>query len=167
MDNFGFLKVAAAVPHVRVADCDYNTERMAAMAEEAARRAVSSPLLETSINGAKGVLVNVTGSMDIGLEEVEQAASLVQAAVHPYALTIFGATFDETLDDEIRVTVIATGFDKVPEQLPKVPPIQAGAAGQQSAAAEPMPLKEEDVPKPEEPEDDPFEDIFKIFNKRD
>ena len=60
-----------------------------------------------------------------------------------------------------------TGFDKVPEQLPKVPPIQAGAAGQQSAAAEPMPLKEEDVPKPEEPEDDPFEDIFKIFNKRD
>ena len=100
-------------------------------------------------------------------EEVEQAASLVQAAVHPDALTIFGATFDETLDDEIRVTVIATGFDKVPEQLPKVPPIQAGAAGQQSAAAEPMPLKEEDVPKPEEPEDDPFEDIFKIFNKRD
>ena len=101
------------------------------------------------------------------LEEVEQAASLVQEAVHPDALTIFGATFDETLDDEIRVTVIATGFDKVPEQLPKVPPIQAGAAGQQSAAAEPMPLKEEDVPKPEEPEDDPFEDIFKIFNKRD
>ena len=126
-----------------------------------------NPLLETSIEGAKGVLITVTGSMDIGLEEVEQAASLVQAAVHPDALTIFGATFDETLDDEIRVTVIATGFDKVPEQLPKVPPIQAGAAGQQSAAAEPMPLKEEDVPKPEEPEDDPFEDIFKIFNKRD
>ena len=81
--------------------------------------AISSPLLETSIEGAKGVLINVTGSMDIGLEEVEQAASLVQAAVHPDALTIFGATFDETLDDEIRVTVIATGFDKVPEQLPK------------------------------------------------
>ena len=136
-------------------------------AEEAAKMAISSPLLETSINGAHGVLINVTGSMDIGLEEVEQAASLVQAAVHPDALTIFGATFDETLDDEIRVTVIATGFDKVPEQLPKVPPIQAGAAGQQSAAAEPMPLKEEDVPKPEEPEDDPFKDIFKIFNKRD
>ena len=136
-------------------------------AEEAAKMAISSPLLETSINGAHGVLINVTGSMDIGLEEVEQAASLVQDAVHPDAVTIFGATFDESLEDEIRVTVIATGFDKVPEQLPKVPPIQAGAAGQQSAAAEPMPLKEEDVPKPEEPEDDPFEDIFKIFNKRD
>ena len=135
-------------------------------AEEAAKMAISSPLLETSIEGAKGVLINVTGSMDIGLEEVEQAASLVQQAVHPDALTIFGATFDETLDDEIRVTVIATGFDKVPEQLPKVPPVQTGAG--QTAAAEPMPLKEEDVPKPEETaEDDPFEDIFKIFNKRD
>ena len=72
--------------------------------------AISSPLLETSIQGAKGVLINVTGSMDIGLEEVEQAATLVQEAVHPDALTIFGATFDENLDDEIRVTVIATGF---------------------------------------------------------
>ena len=65
------------------------------------------------------MLINVTGSIDIGLEEVEQAASLVQAAVHPDALTIFGATFDETLDDEIRVTVIATGFDKGPGELPR------------------------------------------------
>ena len=78
----------------------------------------------------KGVLINVTGSMDIGLEEVEQAASLVQQAVHPDALTIFGATFDETMDDEIRVTVIATGFDKNPaDELPKIgtfakPPVQ-------------------------------------------
>ena len=63
--------------------------------------------------------------------------------------------------------MIATGFDKARELLAKVPPIPAGDAGQQSAAQEPMPLKEEDVPKPEEPEDDPFEDIFKIFNKRD
>ena len=130
--------------------------------------AISSPLLETSIEGAKGVLINVTGSMDIGLEEVEQAASLVQAAVHPDALTIFGATFDETLDDEIRVTVIATGFDKAPGQpLPKLSAAapQAAAAAAPVTAPEPMPLKEEDVPKPEE--DDPFEDIFKIFNKRD
>ena len=128
--------------------------------------AISSPLLETSIEGAKGVLINVTGSMDIGLEEVEQAASLVQQAVHPDALTIFGATFDETLDDEIRVTVIATGFDKTPDPMPKVPPVQASAA-ERAVTPEPMPLKEEDVPKPEEDEDDPFEDIFKIFNKRD
>ena len=127
--------------------------------------AISSPLLETSIEGAKGVLINVTGSMDIGLEEVEQAASLVQAAVHPDALTIFGATFDETLDDEIRVTVIATGFDKAPAQLPKAAASQQPAGP--TAAPEPVPLKEEDVPKPEEDDDDVFGDILKIFNKRD
>ena len=165
--NLDFADVSAVMKDAGRAHMGVGRAAGKNKAEEAAKMAISSPLLETSIEGAKGVLINVTGSMDIGLEEVEQAASLVQAAVHPDALTIFGATFDETLDDEIRVTVIATGFDKVPEQLPKVPPIQAGAAGQQSAAAEPMPLKEEDVPKPEEPEDDPFEDIFKIFNKRD
>ena len=165
--NLDFADVTAVMKNAGMAHMGVGRAAGKNKAEEAAKMAISSPLLETSIEGAKGVLINVTGSMDIGLEEVEQAASLVQAAVHPDALTIFGATFDETLDDEIRVTVIATGFDKVPEQLPKVPPIQAGAAGQQSAAAEPMPLKEEDVPKPEEPEDDPFEDIFKIFNKRD
>ena len=108
------------------------------------------------------------------LEEVEQAASLVQAAVHPDALTIFGATFDETLDDEIRVTVIATGFDKAPAELPKVPDVQTGTAASQTAAAgtetpdhsavkAPQPVG----PEPEPEEDDPFEDIFKIFNKRD
>ena len=81
-------------------------------AEEAARMAISSPLLETSINGARGVLINVTGSMDIGLEEVEVAANLVQEAAHPDANIIFGAAFDESLEDEIRVTVIATGFEE-------------------------------------------------------
>ncbi len=81
-------------------------------AEEAARMAISSPLLETSIHGARGILINVTGSPDISFEDVEQAASLVQEAVHPDASTIFGATFDESMEDEIRVIVIATGFDE-------------------------------------------------------
>ena len=165
--NLDFADVTAIMKNAGMAHMGVGRAAGKGKAEEAAKMAISSPLLETSIEGAKGVLINVTGSMDIGLEEVEQAASLVQQAVHPDALTIFGATFDETLDDEIRVTVIATGFDKAPEQeLPKVPPVQTGAG--QTAAAEPMPLKEEDVPKPEETaEDDPFEDIFKIFNKRD
>ena len=120
---------------------------------------------------SKGVLINVTGSMDIGLEEVEQAASLVQAAVHPDALTIFGATFDETLDDEIRVTVIATGFDKAPDTAPvskaAAPKAAAQAVDTAAAAPAPQPLKEEDVPKPEDDDDDVFGDILKIFSKRD
>ncbi|MFR4562217.1 MAG: hypothetical protein ACLT5P_14090 [Flavonifractor plautii] len=84
-------------------------------AEAAAKMAISSPLLETSINGARGVLINVTGSMDIGLEEVETAANLVQEAAHPDANIIFGAAFDDSLEDELRVTVIATGFDEKDE----------------------------------------------------
>ena len=83
-------------------------------AEEAARMAVASPLMETSINGARGVLINICGSEDMSLEDVELAASLVQEAAHPDANIIFGASFDENMQDEIRVTVIATGFDSAP-----------------------------------------------------
>ncbi len=82
----------------------------------------SSPLLETSINGAKGVLINVTGSMDIGLEEVEQAATLVQQAVHPDALTIFGATFDEELDDEILSPSSPPASRAMTSRKPLLPP---------------------------------------------
>ena len=72
-------------------------------ADEAAKMAISSPLLETSINGAKGVLVNITGSMDIGLEEVEQRRQHGRRRPPiPMRIIIFGAAFDETLEDEIR-----------------------------------------------------------------
>lgn len=127
--------------------------------------AISSPLLETSINGAHGVLINVTGSMDIGLDEVEQAASLVQEAVHPDALTIFGATFDETLDDEIRVTVIATGFDKAPGAIDFNKNKAAQQEGASSATLTPLDYDGEKAAAKEE-EPDPFDDIFKLFNQR-
>ena len=83
-------------------------------AEEAAKMAIQSPLLESSINGAHGVILSVIGSEDIELDEIEQAASMIQAAAHPDAHIIFGAFIDENMDDEIRVVVIATGFDNVP-----------------------------------------------------
>ena len=70
--------------------------------------------LETSIDMAHGVIVSVIGSDDIGLDEVETAATMVQQAAHPDAHIIFGAFIDENMDDEIRVVVIATGFDNVP-----------------------------------------------------
>ena len=106
-------------------------------AEEAARMAVSSPLLETSINGARGVLINITGSVDIGLEEVETAANLVQEAAHPDANIIFGAAFDEELEDEIRVTVIATGFDEKPAPLAEEPYTEAKTKAAEQPAAQP------------------------------
>jgi cell division protein FtsZ len=80
-------------------------------AVRAAEIAVSSPLLEATIEGAHGVLLLVQGASDLGLHEIDDAARLVQEAVHPEANIIFGAVIDDTLGDEVRVTVIAAGFD--------------------------------------------------------
>ena len=160
--NLDFADVSAVMKDAGLAHMGVGRAAGKGKAEEAARMAISSPLLETSINGARGVLINVTGSMDMGLEEVEQAASLVQDAVHPDALTIFGATFDEELDDEMRVTVIATGFaDAEPEPAPAAP-----AANQ--AAQAPQPLNEtqgETAESAAAEADRSFEEILKIFNR--
>lgn len=84
---------------------------------EAARLAISSPLLETSIEGARGVLLNITGGASLGLFEVNEAAEIISQAADPEANIIFGAVIDERMEDEVRVTVIATGFDnKVPKR---------------------------------------------------
>src|SRR5205814_5141432 len=79
-------------------------------AAEAARTAVSSPLLESSIEGATGILLNISGPPDLGLFEVNEAAEVVTGAADQNANVIFGAVIDENLRDEVRVTVIATGF---------------------------------------------------------
>ena len=161
--NLDFADVTAVMKDAGLAHMGVGRAAGKSKAEEAARMAISSPLLETSINGAKGVLINVTGSMDIGLEEVEQAATLVQEAVHPDALTIFGATFDETLDDEIRVTVIATGFDEGNMAAEEEKP---AAQADGTAPTAPMPLDQTEEEKNAEAEvDRSFDAILEIFNK--
>ena len=80
-------------------------------AEDAAKEAIQSPLLETSIEGAKGVIINITGGDNLGLHEVNTAAELVQRSVDPEANIIFGTVTDESMGDEIQITVIATGFE--------------------------------------------------------
>ena len=96
-------------------------------AEEAAKMAVASPLMETSINGAHGVLINVTGSEDMGLEDVEAAANLVQEAAHPDANIIFGSSFDESLAGKIRVSIVATGIgENIARQAQSKPLIKPG-----------------------------------------
>ena len=138
-------------------------------AEEAARMAVSSPLLETSINGARGVLINITGSDDMGLEDVEAAANLVQEAAHPDANIIFGTTFDNSLEDQIRVTVIATGFEEPKaEAVPvmEAKPVERSSGLFSAAVAQ---REAEPVAAPAAPVsggDDPFDSIFKIFNTK-
>ena len=145
-------------------------------AEEAARMAVASPLMETSINGAHGVLINITGSEDMDLEDVETAASLVQEAAHPDANIIFGATFDDSLEDEIRVTVIATGFEEsgaaaqaapaAAQAAPRALGLFTGAAEKAAAAAPGIPVAPAAEPAAPAAEEDPFDSIFKIFNTK-
>jgi cell division protein FtsZ len=78
----------------------------------AARAAITSPLLEASIDGARGILLNIAGGSDLGLFEVNEAAEIIHAAAHPDANIIFGSVIDDSMGDEVRVTVIAAGFDR-------------------------------------------------------
>jgi cell division protein FtsZ len=88
---------------------------------EAAKLAIQSPLLDTTIEGARGILFNVTGDPSLGLHEIQEAARLIQSAVDPDANILFGAYIDPNLDDEVRITVIATGFGEM-QQPPSVQP---------------------------------------------
>lgn len=101
------IMLDAGIAHMGIGRASGNNR-----AQEAARQAIHSPLLETSIEGAGGVLINVTGGKDLGLLEINEAAELVQKSVDPEANIIFGAVIDETITDEIIITVIATGFEK-------------------------------------------------------
>jgi cell division protein FtsZ len=118
---------------------------------EAANMAISSPLLELAIDGAKGVLFNVCGGEDLGIQEVYEAADIISKAADPDANIIFGATIDPTLRDEVKITLIATGFDNVPRQQPRMrsfpgqatpSPIQQGQPSQYQQR-QPTPLPQQ------------------------
>nr|WP_297275772.1 cell division protein FtsZ [uncultured Agathobaculum sp.] len=142
-------------------------------AAEAARMAISSPLLETSIDMAHGVIVSVIGSDDIGLDEVETAATMVQQAAHPDAHIIFGAFIDDTMDDEIRVVVIATGFDNIPNSakmnMDGKQPEQASGSGlfteASTAAAEEKPASTQSKSSDLGSDDAAFDVLMRIFDK--
>ncbi|MDO4815307.1 MAG: cell division protein FtsZ [Bacillota bacterium] len=176
--NLDFADVTCIMKNAGFAHMGVGRAAGKGKAEDAARMAVASPLMETSINGAHGVLINITGSEDMGLEDVEAAANLVQEAAHPDANIIFGATFDDSMQDEIRVTVIATGFEEAPTAKQSAAPVaktvkatkateparEKASAGLYTAAVEKAVEKKEE---PEAPaEEDPFDSIFKIFNAK-
>ena len=179
--NLDFADVTAVMKDAGLAHMGVGRGSGKNKAEDATRIAINSPLLETSIQGAKGIIVNITGPMDMGLEEVELAAEMVKQVADPDALFMMGTAFDDTLEDELRVTVIATGFGEVdnpvpgqeePKQEAKVTPIQTAAPAREDkpdcvpagvgAVMPPKPLSSTAA----EPEPDPFDDIFRIFNKK-
>jgi len=86
-------------------------------AQAAARAAIASPLLEVTMDGARGVLFNIVGGNDLTMTEVDEAAKIISSSADPDANIIFGATIDETMHDQIRITVVATGFDQTKQRL--------------------------------------------------
>ena len=133
--NLDFADVRSIMKDAGYAHMGVGSAKGAGKAENAAKAAISSPLLETSIAGAHGVIINITSSPDIGLEDVETAAGLITQSAHPDANIIWGTAFDENLSDEMRVTVVATGFDnKVPDALRASLSNAAGAAASTPSA---------------------------------
>ncbi len=110
--NLDFADVKTIMLNTGMAHMGIGRASGESRAEEAAKQAVQSPMLETSIEGARGVIINITGGNNLGLHEVNTAAELVQRSVDPEANIIFGAVIDETLEEDIVITVIATGFEQ-------------------------------------------------------
>ena len=109
--NLDFADVMAVMKDAGYAHMGVGRAQGKDKAELAATMAISSPLLETSINGARGVIINITSSPDVGLDEIDIASSMITKAAHPDANIIWGTAFDESFEDEMKITVIATGFD--------------------------------------------------------
>jgi len=119
--NLDFADVTAVMKNAGYAHMGVGGATGPDKAELAARAAISSPLLETSIHGAHGILISITASHDVGLEEVDLASSMISREAHPDANVIWGLAFDDALDDEMRVTIIATGFDNQQEPADEAP----------------------------------------------
>ncbi len=129
--NLDFADVSSVMRNAGYAHMGVGTGTGRDKAEVAAKAAISSPLLESSISGATGIIINITASPDISLDEVETASAMISQEAHPDATIIWGATFDNTLEDTIKVTVIATGFN----DAGKTSGIAAGGAKTNASAA--------------------------------
>ena len=144
--NLDFADVRTIMSEMGMAMMGAGAARGENRAIEAAQRAISSPLLDdVSIRGAKGVLINITGGLDLALHEVDQAASLIQQEADDDANIIFGAVIDEKMENEIRITVIATGFGESLEQSMR-PPVSSSTAAKPVVTREPEPAPRQERP---------------------
>ena len=133
--NLDFADIKSVMKDAGLAHMGIGRGKGADCAAEATKQAITSPLLETAIDGASGVIINVTCSSDMSLDMIEQAGSLISDATHPDANIIFGSVFDEDMGDEMLITVIATGFGT--DNNEQASPLQYQAAQQNMKAAAP------------------------------
>lgn len=151
--NLDFADVKSVMQDAGTALMGIGSARGADRAIKAAELAVASPLLESSIEGAQGVLLSIQGGSNLGLYEINDAAKLVEEAVHPDANIIFGAVIDDSLGDEVRVTVIAAGFDESQQRSSSaaVAPASASASAAEPVAAPDKPEESWLLPDEQEP----------------
>ena len=170
--NLDFADVTSVMANAGYAHMGVGAATGKDKAELAAKEAISSPLLETSIKGAKGILMNICVSPDVALEDAELASTIIAQEANPEASIIWGITFDTEMEDEMKITIIATGFEKKPEdanragvEVPKNPesPFKKDVA--KVAPAEAAETSKKEAPKKAEaPADDNFDDIFGMMN---
>ena len=141
--NVDFADVKSVMAGAGTALMGIGSARGEGRAVTAAAKAISSPLLESSMDGAHGVLLSIAGGSDLGLFEINEAASLVQEAAHEEANIIFGTVIDDSLGDEVRVTVIAAGFDSTPSVMP---PSQTQRSGTARNGGAPLPVEPRPIP---------------------
>lgn len=146
--NLDFADVSAIMRNQGLAHMGIGRAKGENKMIEAVRQAVSSPLLETTIEGAKGVILNITGGKDMSLGEVSEAAKLVQGVIDYSANIIFGAAIDETFVDEVAVTIIATGFNTVPAgmDMEEVDSVQALNIKKEEPKPAPRPAAKSNIP---------------------
>ena len=177
--NLDFADVTSVMANAGYAHMGISSATGKDKAEQAAREAISSPLLETSIKGAKGILMNITVSPDVSLDDAEIASQIVSSEAHPDANIIWGVTFDNDLEDEMKITIIATGFEKKPDDatrdlgLHKTNPNTAvpKSVFERETPVKATPAKAEVEKKAEKPaakpqpkvEDDDFDDLFDMI----
>ena len=188
--NLDFADITSVMANAGYAHMGVGSATGKDKAEQAAREAISSPLLETSIKGAKGILMNIYVSPDVALEDAELASTLIAQEANPDANIIWGVTFDEDLDDEMRITIVATGFEKKPEDATRVinkvetnhnspfpkkeaaaPAASKAAPKAEAPAAKPaaQPVKKpmpKPAPKAAPKDEDDFDDLFDLFKKK-
>ena len=151
--NLDFADVTSVMAHSGLAHMGVGSATGKDKAEVAARAAISSPLLETSIQGATGVVISIYASPDVGLEDVDLASTMIANECNPDASVIWGVAFDPELEDEMRITIVATGFEKKPGDATYTVKTKTEGAKAEAAAAPAKSKDDLDL-------DDLFGDIF-------
>jgi cell division protein FtsZ len=180
--NLDFADVTSVMQNAGYAHMGVGSATGKDKAQAAAMEAISSPLLETSIKGAKGILISMSVSPDVGLEDVDLASTLITQEANPDANIIWGVLFDPELENEMRITIIATGFEKKPEDAQRggtmvktnpgspfrkdAPAVAATQPAEKKPVASGKPMQKpaaRPVQKPQPKQDDDFEDLFAMM----